>query len=59
MRTTVNPKVTLVGAGPGDPELMTLKGILALNTADVVGLAVFVSKSDLTWLQLNIYTSSY
>lgn len=36
MRTTVNPKVTLVGAGPGDPELMTLKGILALNTADVV-----------------------
>ncbi|MCZ8133928.1 MAG: SAM-dependent methyltransferase, partial [Algoriphagus sp.] len=36
MRTSLNPKVTLVGAGPGDPELMTLKGILALNTADVV-----------------------
>jgi len=36
MRTAINPKVTLVGAGPGDPELMTLKGILALNTADVV-----------------------
>ncbi len=36
MRTSINPKVTLVGAGPGDPELMTLKGILALNTADVV-----------------------
>jgi uroporphyrin-III C-methyltransferase len=30
------PKVTLVGAGPGDPELITLKGILALNTADVL-----------------------
>jgi uroporphyrin-III C-methyltransferase len=30
------PKVTLVGAGPGDPELITLKGVLALNTADVV-----------------------
>lgn len=30
------PKVSLVGAGPGDPELITLKGILALNTADVV-----------------------
>ncbi len=29
-------KVTLVGAGPGDPELITLKGVLALNTADVV-----------------------
>ena len=36
MRTIIHPKVTLVGAGPGDPELMTLKGILALNTADVV-----------------------
>lgn len=36
MKTTIHPKVTLVGAGPGDPELMTLKGILALNTADVV-----------------------
>lgn len=36
MRTSINPKVTLVGAGPGDPELITLKGILALNTADVV-----------------------
>ncbi|KPQ09041.1 MAG: uroporphyrin-III C-methyltransferase CobA [Algoriphagus marincola HL-49] len=36
MRTIIYPKVTLVGAGPGDPELMTLKGILALNTADVV-----------------------
>ncbi|SDD63938.1 uroporphyrin-III C-methyltransferase [Algoriphagus faecimaris] len=36
MRTIIHPKVTLVGAGPGDPELITLKGILALNTADVV-----------------------
>lgn len=36
MRPLTNPKVTLVGAGPGDPELITLKGILALNTADVV-----------------------
>jgi len=32
----INPKVTLVGAGPGDPELITLKGVLALNKADVV-----------------------
>ena len=36
MRESIIPKVTLVGAGPGDPELITLKGILALNTADVV-----------------------
>jgi uroporphyrin-III C-methyltransferase len=36
MRNLINPKVTLVGAGPGDPELITLKGVLALNQADVV-----------------------
>jgi uroporphyrin-III C-methyltransferase len=30
------PRVTLVGAGPGDAELITLKGIKALQTADVV-----------------------
>ena len=30
------PKVVLVGAGPGDPELMTLKAVKALNKANVV-----------------------
>ncbi|MFK7899632.1 MAG: uroporphyrinogen-III C-methyltransferase [Cyclobacteriaceae bacterium] len=30
------PRLTLVGAGPGDPELITIKGINALATADVV-----------------------
>lgn len=28
--------LTLVGAGPGDPELITLKGIKALQNADVI-----------------------
>ncbi len=32
----INPKITLLGAGPGDPELLTLKGVKALQTADVV-----------------------
>lgn len=29
-------RVTLVGAGPGDPELITLKGIRALRAADCI-----------------------
>ncbi len=29
-------RVTLVGAGPGDPELITMKGVNALKSADVV-----------------------
>ncbi len=29
-------KVTLVGAGPGDPGLLTRKGLEALEKADVV-----------------------
>ncbi|WP_421940397.1 uroporphyrinogen-III C-methyltransferase [Pedobacter sp.] len=30
------PKITLLGAGPGDPDLLTLKGVKALQAADVV-----------------------
>ena len=35
-KTIKEPRITLVGAGPGDAELITLKGIKALKTADVV-----------------------
>jgi len=35
MRTEVG-RVVLVGAGPGDPELMTIKGMKALQEADVI-----------------------
>lgn len=31
-----NPKVTLVGAGPGDKELITLKGVKAIEQADYI-----------------------
>ncbi|TDU43874.1 uroporphyrin-III C-methyltransferase [Gelidibacter sediminis] len=30
------PKLTVVGAGPGDPELITLKAIKAIASADVI-----------------------
>lgn len=36
MSNKINPKVTLVGAGPGDVELITFKGIKALEQADVI-----------------------
>ncbi len=32
----MKPKLTLVGAGPGDPELISVKGVNALKSADVV-----------------------
>lgn len=36
MKNLKAPKLTLVGAGPGDPDLITVKGIKALKAADVV-----------------------
>ncbi|QEM10501.1 uroporphyrinogen-III C-methyltransferase [Mucilaginibacter rubeus] len=35
-KTIKEPRITLVGAGPGDADLITLKAIKALKTADVV-----------------------
>jgi|SRR5690606_15388923 len=32
----IDPRITIVGAGPGDPDLISVKGVKALKTADVV-----------------------
>ncbi|HEX5171155.1 MAG TPA: uroporphyrinogen-III C-methyltransferase [Cyclobacteriaceae bacterium] len=44
MAKTTNLKVRLVGAGPGDPELITLKGLSAMKKADVILHDALVSK---------------
>ena len=36
MKNRIKPQVTLVGAGPGDPDLLTIKGAKALAEANVV-----------------------
>lgn len=45
MSEGIEPRLTLVGAGPGDPELITLKGVLALGRADVVLYDALVDKA--------------
>lgn len=48
-RTFIDPKITLVGAGPGDPDLISLKGIKALKAADVVIYDALVDESLLDY----------
>ncbi|HET6226852.1 MAG TPA: uroporphyrinogen-III C-methyltransferase [Bacteroidia bacterium] len=36
LKNKIIPRITLVGAGPGDPELITMKGIKAIASADVI-----------------------
>lgn len=49
---TIQPKITLVGAGPGDAELITLKGINALSEADVVLYDALVNTELLKYVPL-------
>src|SRR5258705_3454578 len=43
----MRPLVTLIGAGPGDPELMTLKAARALGEAEVILIDELVSRGCL------------
>ena len=52
------PRLTLVGAGPGDPELITLKAINTLKKADVVLYDALVSDEILKFIPSGIPTIS-
>lgn len=43
------PRITLVGAGPGDPELITMKGANALRDADVILYDALVNEAVLDY----------
>lgn len=47
------PKLTVVGAGPGDPDLITVKAIKALKSADVVLYDALIANELLDYCQLN------
>ena len=47
------PRITLVGAGPGDAELITLKGVKALQNADVVLYDALVNEDVLSFAPAN------
>ncbi len=44
MSTYIKPKITLVGAGPGDIELITVKGLNAIRSANVILYDALVNK---------------
>lgn len=53
MSNYITPKITLVGAGPGDIELITLKGLNALKTADIVLFDALVNRELLEYAPKN------
>jgi uroporphyrin-III C-methyltransferase len=53
MKKEIYPKLTVVGAGPGDPELITLKAINALSEADVILYDALVNKELLKYASLD------
>ncbi len=49
MKTIIDQKLTVIGAGPGDSELITLKGIKALKKANVILYDALVNKELLSY----------
>jgi len=48
-KLNISPRITLVGAGPGDVDLITIKAIKALKTANVVLYDALVNEELLTY----------
>jgi uroporphyrin-III C-methyltransferase len=49
-----SPRISLVGAGPGDPELLTLKGLRIIKSADVILYDALLSKELLDFARLGV-----
>jgi siroheme synthase len=49
------PKLTVVGAGPGDPDLITVKAIKALKSADVVLYDALIADELLDYCKAGCY----
>jgi uroporphyrin-III C-methyltransferase len=54
MKNSINPRLTLVGAGPGDVDLITVKGVQALREADIVLYDALVNPDLLTYVPLGV-----
>lgn len=52
-KETIYPKLTVVGAGPGDVELITVKAINALSEADVILYDALVNKELLKYAPID------
>lgn len=50
----IHPKLTVVGAGPGDPDLITIKGINALSSADAVLYDALVNPELLKYVPVSV-----
>ena len=48
------PRFTLVGAGPGDPELISIKGVKAIQTADAILYDALIHKDLLDFAREDI-----
>jgi uroporphyrin-III C-methyltransferase len=53
MKKEIYPKLTVVGAGPGDPELITIKAVHAISEADVILFDALVNKELLKHAPIN------